>query len=92
MAHLTFDAEVDRLDWIAAYPGAHNPGPNGGWDAHARCAQPGVNDVAFIRDVTNVLKLVVPRDRIELSTPGFSVERTDVRRRPLRSTIVFGTH
>jgi hypothetical protein len=36
-----------------------------------------------------VFKIVVPRDRIELSTPGFSVERTDVLRGPLRSTIVF---
>jgi hypothetical protein len=35
------------------------------------------------------LGLVVPRDRIELSTPGFSATRTDVRRRPWRSTIVF---
>jgi hypothetical protein len=34
-------------------------------------------------------KAVVPRDRIELSTPGFSAARTDVRRRPQRSIIVF---
>jgi hypothetical protein len=35
--------------------------------------------------------MVVPRDRIELSTPGFSAARTDVRRCPQKSTIVF-TH
>jgi hypothetical protein len=35
--------------------------------------------------------LVVPRDRIELSTPGFSAARTDVRRCPQKSIIVF-TH
>ena len=29
-----------------------------------------------------VFKIVVPRDRIELSTPGFSVGQTDVRRCP----------
>jgi poly(3-hydroxybutyrate) depolymerase len=28
MARLTnFDAQADRLGWIAAYPDAHNPGP-----------------------------------------------------------------
>ena len=32
---------------------------------------------------------MVPGDRIELSTPGFSPARTDVRRRPQRSAIVF---
>ena len=32
---------------------------------------------------------VVPRDRIELSTPGFSAARTDVRRCPQTSIIVF---
>ena len=34
---------------------------------------------------------MVPRDRIELSTPGFSAARTDVRRCPQKSIIVF-TH
>src|ERR1700692_4474447 len=36
-----------------------------------------------------VFEKVVLRDRIELSTPGFSATRTDARRRPGRSTIVF---
>ena len=38
---------------------------------------------------THGLGLVVPRDRIELSTPGFSVEPIDVHRRPLGTVIVF---
>ena len=38
-----------------------------------------------------VFKIVVPRDRIELSTPGFSVGQTDVRGCPLSSIIVFGS-
>jgi hypothetical protein len=39
---------------------------------------------------TNVRYVMeVPRDRIELSTPGFSVGQTGVRGRPLSSIIVF---
>jgi hypothetical protein len=36
-----------------------------------------------------VFKMMVPRDRIELPTPGFSVAQTDVRVRPQGSTLVF---
>jgi len=73
MAQLTgFDAHVDRLGWIAAYPDAHNPGPNGGWGAHACCAQPGVDDVAFIRDLIDAVTTSYAIDRLHVYVAGFS--------------------
>ena len=73
MAHLTgFDAQADRLGWIAAYPDAHNPGPDGGWDAHACCAQPGVDDVTFIRDVIDTVTTNHAIDRLRVYIAGFS--------------------
>jgi hypothetical protein len=45
--------------------------------------------VAVSKTSFRLQKMAVPSDRIELSTPGVPVARTDVRRRPQRSTIVF---
>ena len=73
MALLTgFDAHVDRLGWIAAYPDAHNPGPNGGWGAHACCTQPGVDDVTFIRDLIDSVTTSHGVDRLRVYVAGFS--------------------
>ena len=73
MAHLTnFDVQVDRLGWIAAYPDAHKPGPNGGWDAHACCAQSGVNDVEFIRQLIDAAIRSDAVDPSRVYIAGFS--------------------
>jgi polyhydroxybutyrate depolymerase len=73
MARLTnFDAQADRLGWIAAYPDAHNPGPIGGWDAHACCAQAGVNDVEFIRHVIDATTRSDAVDPSRVYIAGFS--------------------
>jgi polyhydroxybutyrate depolymerase len=73
MARLTdFDTEVDRLGWIAAYPDAHNPGPNGGWDAHACCAQPGVDDIGFIRQLIDATTRSDAVDPSRVYIAGFS--------------------
>ena len=73
MAQLTrFDAHADWLGWIAAYPDAHNPGANGGWDAHACCAQPGVDDVKFIRDLIDTVTKTHAIDRLRVYVAGFS--------------------
>jgi polyhydroxybutyrate depolymerase len=73
MAHLTgFDTQADRLGWIAAYPDAHNPGPDGGWNAHACCAQAGVNDVKFIRDLIDSVTMSNAIDPLRVYVAGFS--------------------
>ncbi|MFI5287377.1 MAG: alpha/beta hydrolase family esterase [Candidatus Dormibacteria bacterium] len=73
MARLTnFDAQVDRLGWIAVYPDAHNPGPNGGWDAHACCAQSGVNDVDFVRQLIDATTRSDAVDPSRVYVAGFS--------------------
>jgi polyhydroxybutyrate depolymerase len=73
MARLTgFDRQSDRIGWIAAYLDAHNPGPNGGWDAHACCAQPGVDDLAFVRRVIDIITTEEAVDPARVSIAGFS--------------------
>ena len=73
MARLTnFDAQADRVGWIAAYPDAHNPGPNGGWDAYACCAQPGVDDIEFIRQVIDATTRSDAVDPSRVYIAGFS--------------------
>jgi polyhydroxybutyrate depolymerase len=42
-----FDAEADRLGWIAVYP----DGVEDGWEPFGCCHHPGADDVAFIAEV-----------------------------------------
>jgi polyhydroxybutyrate depolymerase len=73
MASLSgFDWEADRLGWIAAYPEAHNPGVNGGWDTYACCQQPGVDDVAFIAELIDRLRETDGIDTTRVCLTGFS--------------------
>ena len=67
-----FDIEADRLGWIAAYPEAHNPGVNGGWDTYACCKQPGVDDVAFIAALIDRLGETEGIDTARVCLTGFS--------------------
>jgi polyhydroxybutyrate depolymerase len=73
MADLTgFDEEADRLGWVAAYPEAHNPGVNGGWDTYACCEQPGVDDVTFIAALIDRLGQTDGIDTTRVCVTGFS--------------------
>jgi len=46
-----FDAQADRLGWIAAYPN----GIADGWEPYGCCHHPGVDDVAFIASIIDYL-------------------------------------
>jgi polyhydroxybutyrate depolymerase len=67
-----FDLEADRLGWVVAYPEAHNPGVNGGWDTYACCKQPGVDDVAFIATLIDELERSEGIDPKRVCVAGFS--------------------
>jgi len=46
-----FDAQAERLGWIAAYPDGYADG----WNPFGCCHHPGVDDVAFIGDIIDKL-------------------------------------
>jgi polyhydroxybutyrate depolymerase len=67
-----FDREADRLGWIVTYPDAVNPGPSGGWDTFACCAQAGVDDIAFMANIIDQLKASDAADADRVFVTGYS--------------------
>jgi polyhydroxybutyrate depolymerase len=67
-----FDREADRLGWIVTYPDAVNPGPSGGWETFACCSQPGVDDIAFVANIIDRLKVTDAVDADRVFVTGMS--------------------
>lgn len=67
-----FDQQAERLNWVVAYPEAHNQGVMGGWDTYACCRQPGVDDVGFIAALIDELARSDGIDPERVCVAGFS--------------------
>jgi len=63
-----FDAQADRLGWIAVYP----EGYADGWNPFGCCHHPGVDDVAFIADIIDKLTETDGIDATRVFVTGIS--------------------